>query len=46
VSEESDLSHCALFIDVKPITLEEALKEKVWIDVMKSELSVVVKNKT
>ena len=46
VTDEGNLVHYALFVDVEPVNHEQALKEKVWKDEKIEEMTATKRNKT
>ena len=44
--DEGDFVHLALFADVEPVKLEQAVKERTWCEAMKEEIRSIKQNKT
>lgn len=44
VNEDGDIVHFALFSKTEPVTYEEAISNRKWVDAMKDELQSIVKN--
>src|SRR3954463_1547 len=46
VDSEGEVIQCAMLVDSEPVSIEEALKKKVWLNAMKEELEAIERNKT
>ena len=46
VDSEGEVVQCAMLVDSEPVGIEEALKEKEWLNAMKEELEAIERNKT
>ena len=46
VDSEGEVVQCAMLVDFGPVSTEEALKKKVWLNVMEEKLEAVERNKT
>ena len=43
---EREVIQCVIRVDSKPISIDEALKKKVWVKAMMEELEAIESNKT
>jgi hypothetical protein len=41
ISVEGNLVHMALFVDIEPVSFNQAITETRWIDAMKEELQAI-----
>ena len=46
VDSEEEIIQCAMLVDSELVGIEEALKQKVWLNAMKEELEAIERNKT
>ena len=46
VDSKGEVIQCAILVDSEPVSVEEALKKKVWLKAMKEELGAIERNKT
>ena len=46
VDSEGEVIQCAMLVDSEPVSIEEALKQQVWLQAMKEELDAIERNKT
>lgn len=46
IDSEGEVIHSAMIVDFEPVSINEALKKKVWVNTMKEELEAIERNKT
>ncbi|WJX32266.1 hypothetical protein P8452_20610 [Trifolium repens] len=46
VDSEGEVIQCAMLVDSEPVSIEEALKQQVWLQAMNEELDAIKRNKT
>lgn len=46
IDSKGEVIHSVMMVDFEPVSTNEALKNKVWMNVIKEELEAIKRNKT